>query len=164
MANQDAVEYAKDPIAQFSSRQAAEQACQTLRESGLPPSQISLVEQNLYPEIAPGKDKTKESVKGGAVAGALLGVVVALTISLLALNVANPPGHPLGIVVLTAVLGGLGGALAGSLIGAATGINVPTTEAVESDDRADLSENYVVVVEGTTAEVLHAKELLSQGS
>ena len=156
----------KRAVGTFPTRREAEAALTQLRDSGFDMDRISAIAQNQSGklegdiEIQSSEERAKEGAETGAVMGATTGGILGLIGSLSILAI---PG--VGIATEVAVL--LGNALLGSGIGAAGGTlvgalvcwGIPQEEAEYYEEL--LSEGvYVVLVEGSEAEISGAKAIL----
>jgi len=160
----------------FSSRQEAEQAMHQLRDSGFNMDRISIVAKSGDglrdlthddERYEPGKSNA-EQAKGGAGAGATAGAVTGGAIGLIgSLGVLAIPGigaaAEVGFLLANTLLGGGIGAASGGLIGALVGWGVPEDRAKYYNDRVYNDNDYLVMVEGSEAEIRTAESILSRG-
>jgi hypothetical protein len=159
----------------FSTRQEAEQAMYRLRDTGFDMNHISIVAKsgeglrdltgNDY--TAEGKTDA-EQAKGGAGAGATAGAVTGGAIGLIgSLGVLAIPGvgaaAEVGFLLANTLLGSGIGAAGGGLIGALIGWGVPEDRANYYNDRVYNENDYLVMVEGTDAEIKAAESVLREG-
>lgn len=168
----------KRAIGTFSNHADAEKALHELRDSSFPMNQVSIVGQDMNRNSsmsgAQGSDrlsdlddgnKADEGAKKGAATG---GAVGGLTGLLVGLGMVAIPG--VGPVMLagagatalaTALTGGAIGAATGGIVGGLVGLGIPEKEARTYSDRVDQG-HYLVMVEGTDADVQRAESILSQ--
>jgi len=156
----------------FPNRQQAEQALSELRDRGFPMDRVSIVakDANRRDEIAGTEvkervgNKADDGAKTGVVAGGALGGLTGLLVGLGALAI---PG--IGPIMLagagatalaTALSGGAIGAAAGGLLGALAGLGIPEERAKAYQHRISQGD-YLVMVEGTEAELRQAESILS---
>ncbi len=160
----------------FPTRRAAEQALHTLRDSGFPMDRVSViakdVEQN--ENIAGAEMQSRDQVgnkaddgaKAGALSGGALGGLTGLLVGLGALAI--PGIGPIMLVgaeataLATTLAGGAIGAVAGGLIGALVGLGIPEERAKVYNERVKRGE-YLVLINGTDAELARAEAILHQG-
>ncbi|MDJ0573370.1 MAG: hypothetical protein QNJ53_30635, partial [Pleurocapsa sp. MO_192.B19] len=139
--------------------------CNTFRENGCLNKKVeSRAEGNEKlagdVEVKSSSERAKDGAETGAVMGATTGGMLGLIGSLSVLAI---PG--IGIATEVAVLLGnalLGsgiGAAGGSLVGALIGWGIPEEEAIYYDELLSQG-NYVVLVEGTEAEINGAEAIL----
>lgn len=160
----------------FSTRQEAEQALHQLRDSGFNMDHISIVAKSgeglkdlASSEGSYDPSKTNaEQARGGAGAGATAGAVTGGAIGLIgSLGVLALPGigavAEVGFLLANTLLGGGIGAVSGGLIGALVGWGVPEDRANYYNDRVYNDNDYLVMVEGTDAEIRTAESILSRG-
>lgn len=166
----------KRAIGTFANHSDAEKALHELRDSNFPMSHVSIVGQDMNRNSsmagAQGSDrlsdldgnKADEGAKKGAATG---GAVGGLTGLLVGLGMVAIPG--VGPVMLagagatalaTALTGGAIGAATGGIVGGLVGLGIPEKEAKAYSDRVDQG-HYLVMVEGTEAEVQRAESILS---
>lgn len=155
----------------FSSRRDAEHALNELRDAGFPMDRISVVAKNAEGDHVAGTEvsdrlegnKADEGAAAGAATGGALGALTGLLIGLGA--VAIPGIGPVMLAGATATalattLSGTAiGAVAGGLIGALIGLGIPEERARVYSDRVSRGD-YLVMVEGTEAEIRHAEDVL----
>ncbi len=160
-------------IGTFPTRGEAEQALHELNRSGFPMDKVSVIAKDAdrTDGIAGTEvtdkvgNKADDGAKTGAVSG---GAVGGLTGLLVGLGVLAIPGiGPVmlagaGATVLATALSGTAiGAAAGGLLGALVGLGIPEKEAKVYSDRVSRGD-YLVMVQGTTAEIQHAERILKQ--
>ncbi|MBD1905773.1 general stress protein [Funiculus sociatus GB2-A5] len=161
----------KRAVGVFSSPQSAEYALNELKTSGFSMSQISIVarDRNGRDEIAgvdvrdnagnqTGSGATAGALAGGAVGGfvGLLGALSALTIPGIGPVVA---GGALASILGDALIGGAVGAATGGIVGALMGLGIPEEQAQVYNHRLSQGD-YLVIVEGTQAEITKAESIL----
>lgn len=157
----------------FPTRRAAESALEELKNSGFPMNKVSVIAKDgdRQSDIADVEvedhdrvgNKADEGAATGAVTGGVLGGLTGLLVGLGTLAI---PG--IGPIMLagagatalaTTVAGGAIGAAAGSLVGALVGLGIPEERARVYNDRVTQGE-YLVIVDGTEAEIDHAYKIL----
>jgi hypothetical protein len=157
----------------FPTRRAAELALEELKNSGFPMDKVSVIAKDgdRQSDIADVEvedhdrvgNKADEGAATGAVTGGVLGGLTGLLVGLGTLAI---PG--IGPIMLagagatalaTTVAGGAIGAAAGSLVGALVGLGIPEERARVYNDRVAQGE-YLVIVDGTDAEIDHAYKIL----
>ena len=109
-----------------------------------------------------------EQAKGGAGAGATAGAVTGGAIGLIgSLGVLAIPGvgaaAEVGFLLGNTLLGSGIGAAGGGLVGALIGWGVPEERANYYNDRVYNENDYLVMVEGTEAEIRAAEAVLQEG-
>ncbi len=154
-------------VGTFPNRQDAEAALSELRNSGFSMDGVSILAKN-----AEGKDnlggvevndrgdnESREGVGIGAVVGTVLGGLGGLLIGLEALLIPGV-GPFLAAGTIATTLAGAGiGAAAGGIVGALTGLGIPEEDAHAYSDRVSQGD-YLVMVEGTQAEIDRASSIL----
>jgi len=164
--------YDKRAVGVFSRRHDAERALNELRDAGFSMDRVSIVAKDAErgDQIA-GADmhdhtKADEGAATGAATGGALGALTGLLIGLGAIAI---PG--IGPVMLagatatalaTTLSGGAIGAVAGGLIGALIGLGIPEERARVYSDRVSQGD-YLVMVEGSDADISRAEGILSRG-
>jgi hypothetical protein len=157
----------------FSSRREAESALNTLKSSGFPMDKVSVIARDgdRQDDIAgvETSDRVGNKADEGAVAGSVAGGAVGgLTGLLVGLGTLAIPG--IGPVMLagagatalaTTISGGAIGAAAGGLLGALVGLGIPEERARVYNERVSQGD-YLVMVDGSEAEVQRAESILSQ--
>ncbi len=157
----------KRAIGTFPTRQAAENALIELRDSGFNMDKISAIakhpegEERLADvEVQSGTEKVKDGAETGAVMGATTGGMLGLVGSLSILAI---PGvgiaTEVAVLLGNALLGSGIGAAGGSLVGALIGWGIPEEQALYYNELMSQG-SYVVLVEGTEAEVNGAEAIL----
>ena len=172
-------------IGTFPNRSAAEQALHELRDSGFPMDRVSVIAKDSdRNETIAGADvrdrtgtvrdrgdvrdrddnKADDGAKVGALSGGALGGLTGLLVGIGALAI---PG--IGPIMLagaaatalaTTAAGGAIGAAAGSLLGGLVGLGVPEERARVYNDRVSAGD-YLVIVDGTDAEIARAEAILN---
>lgn len=164
----------KRAVGVFSHRRNAEQALQELKHSGFPMDRVSIVARDANskddiagtPVVERVDDKADEGAKVGAVSGTALGGLAGLLVGLGTLAI--PGIGPIMLAGATATalattLTGAGiGAVAGSLIGALIGLGIPEERAKVYHERVQRGD-YLVILDGTDAEIAQAEAILHQG-
>jgi len=154
----------------FPHRRDAEGAIHDLRDAGFNMSQISLVGKDVKDNSDLAGDltdrtKTDEGAKTGAATGGVLGGLGGLLVGLGALAIPGVgpviAGGALATALATTAAGGAIGAAAGGLTGALVGLGIPDDRARVYNDRVNRGD-YLVMVDGTQAEILHAEPILSR--
>lgn len=155
----------------FSTRQAAEQALQELKDSGFTMDRVSVIARDAdrKDEMA-GVDvrdqtgnKADDGAKVGAVSGGALGGLTGLLVGLGTLAI--PGIGPIllagagATVLATTAAGGAIGAVAGGLAGALIGLGIPEDRARVYSDRVSQG-HYLVMLDGTDAEINRAESIL----
>lgn len=154
-------------VGTFPTRQDAENALMELRDCGFNMDRISAIAQNppkpqtlADVEVKSSSQRAKDGAETGAVMGATTGGMLGLIGSLSVLAI---PGIGLAtevaILLGNALLGSGVGAAGGSLIGAMIGWGIPEEQAKYYDELLSQG-NYVVLVEGTEAEIKGAEAIL----
>jgi len=158
----------------FSSRREAEAALHRLRDTGFDMDHISIVAKSGEGlrdlggnDYDPSKSDA-EQAKGGAGAGATAGAVTGGAIGLIgSLGVLAIPGvgaaAEVGFLLGNTLLGSGIGAAGGGLVGALIGWGVPEERANYYNDRVYNENDYLVMVEGTEAEIRAAEAVLQEG-
>jgi uncharacterized protein (TIGR02271 family) len=159
-------------IGTFPTRREAEQALHELERSGFPMDKVSVIARDDRTDRLAGANvsepvgnKADDGAKTGAVSGGALGGLTGL---LVGLGVLAIPGiGPVmlagaGATVLATALSGTAiGAAAGGLLGALVGLGIPEKEAKVYSDRVSRGD-YLVMVQGTDADVQHAEQVLKR--
>jgi len=163
----------KRAVGVFPTRREAELALEELKNSGFSMDRVSVIAQDgdRQRDIADVEvedhdrvgNKADEGASAGALTGGALGGLTGLLVGLGALAI---PG--IGPIMLagagatalaTTLAGGAIGAAAGSLVGALVGLGIPEERAKVYNDRVARGE-YLVIVDGTDAEIAHAHKIL----
>ncbi|MGF1481085.1 MAG: YsnF/AvaK domain-containing protein [Cyanophyceae cyanobacterium] len=155
----------------FYSHDEAEAAIRALKDDGYDMDNISLLARN--PDGISGAEEVAdtegnnaaEGAGAGATTGAVIGGIGGL---LLGAGVLAIPGlGPVlaagaGISEIAATLAGAGiGAAAGGLVGALTGLGIPEEKAKVYDERVR-GGSFLVIVNGTAAEIARAESIMQQ--
>jgi hypothetical protein len=155
-------------VGMFSRREDAESALHELKNSGFPMDRVSVIAQDS--STIAGTEVTEnignladEGAKTGAVSGGAVGSLTGLLVGLGTLAI---PG--IGPVMLagatattlaTTLAGGAIGSAVGSLLGGLIGLGIPEAEAKSYNSRVE-SGHYMVIVDGSDAEIAHAEMIL----
>ncbi|MEP6487604.1 histidine kinase [Microcoleus vaginatus GB2-A3] len=164
----------KRAVGVFSTRRETEHALGELRTAGFDMNRVSVIAKDADSkgEIAgiDVHDSTDNKSDEGATKGALTGGTLGgLTGLLVGLGLVAIPG--IGPIMLagasataiaTTLAGTALGAAAGGLIGALVGMGIPEEEARAYNDRVARGD-YLVLVDGSEAEVARAETILSRG-
>ncbi len=161
----------KRAIGVFSHRRDAEAAIGDLRDHGISMDHVSIIGKNADGDRIGGVglndrvDDTKadDGAKAGAVTGGALGGLGGALVGLgiLAIPGVGPVllGGAAATALATALTGGAIGAAAGGIAGALVGLGIPEKNARIYSDRINKGD-YLVIVDGTDAEVHRAEEIL----
>ena len=174
MRTTDTQQQYRRAVGLFSSRQEAENALYRLRDTGFDMDHISIVAKSgegLRDLSGNDYDPSKsdgEQAKGGAGAGAAAGAVTGGAIGLIgSLGILAIPGvgvaAEVGFLLGNTLLGSGIGAASGGLIGALIGWGVPEEQANYYNDRVYNENDYLVMVEGSEAEIRAAENILREG-
>ncbi|WP_017655520.1 general stress protein [Fortiea contorta] len=158
----------------FSHRRNAEQALHELKHSGFPMDRVSVIARDAdrkddiagTPVQETVGDKADEGAKVGAISGTAVGGLTGLLVGLGTLAI--PGIGPIMLAGATATtlvttLAGAGiGAVAGSLLGALIGLGIPEERAKVYNERVERGD-YLVIVDGTDAEIAQAEAILRRG-
>ncbi len=157
-------------IGVFAHRRDAEAAVRELRDAGFNMSQISLVGKDVKDDASlegnlTNRTKADEGAAAGAATGGALGGLTGLLVGLGALAIPGIgpviAGGALATALATTAAGGAIGAAAGGLTGALVGLGVPDDRARVYNDRVNRGD-YLVMVDGTQAEIMQAETILSR--
>lgn len=171
----------KRAIGSFEHRREAEAALTELRNSGFSMNQVSMIAKDADRRDASnvggnvggsvgtamrGDDnRADEGAKAGAATGGALGGLGGLLVGLGALAIPGigpvVAGGAVATALATALTGGAIGAAAGGLTGGLVGLGIPEDRARVYNDRFDRGD-YLVMLDGTEAEVRHAETILSR--
>jgi hypothetical protein len=157
----------------FNSRQAAESALTELRDSGFSMDRVSVIARDMdQNDQLAGADvsdrvgnQAREGAGAGAVTGTALGGLGGLLVGLGALAI--PGIGPIvlagaGATALATTAAGAGiGAAAGGLVGGLVGLGIPEDRARVYNERVSRGD-YLVMVDGTEAEIQRAATVLSR--
>ncbi|ARV60932.1 histidine kinase [Nostocales cyanobacterium HT-58-2] len=161
----------KRAVGVFSNRRDAEDALYELRDSGFPIDRVSVIKRDADrndniagTEVREGiGNKSDEGATVGAVSGGVLGGLTGLLVGLGTLAI--PGIGPIMLAGATATalattLAGAGiGAAAGGLLGALIGLGIPEERARVYNERVERG-HYLVIIDGTDAEIARAEEIL----
>ncbi|MGB5959111.1 MAG: general stress protein [Coleofasciculaceae cyanobacterium] len=168
----------KRAVGVFSTRREAELALRELKDSNFAMDRVSVIAQDaddvgnmagadVRDDIRDSDDnKADEGAKAGAVTGGALGGLTGLLVGLGSLAI--PGVGPIMLAgatataIATTVAGGAIGAAAGSLLGALIGLGIPEDEARNYNERISRG-HYLVMIEGSDAEIARAQSILSRG-
>jgi len=163
----------KRAVGVFRSRREAENALNALRDSGFSMDKISVLAKDVdrNEEIAGvdiqdrnevrdrGDNESQEGAGIGAVTGTALGGIGGLLVGLEALVIPGVGPFLAAGTVATTLAGAGIGAAAGAIVGALTGLGIPEEDAKAYDRRVSQGD-YLVMIEGTEAEIDRAGSLL----
>ncbi len=160
----------------FSTRSAAETALQALQASGFSMNQVSVIAKNAdesqemsgvhlqdqigNQEVDAGNATASNLAYGGATATVLLGLT---SLSIPGIGAVLAAGTLAASLVASVAGAGINAASASSLVQAMTASGIDKQQAETYSDRL-LRGDYVVLVEGSEAEIQHAAGILSQNS
>jgi len=164
----------KRAVGVFSTRRETEHALGELRTAGFDMDRVSVIAKDADSkgDIAGidvhdnADNKADEGATKGALTGGTLGGLTGLLVGLGALAI--PGIGPIMLAgaaattIATTLAGTALGAAAGSLIGALVGLGIPEEEARAYSDRVERGD-YLVLVDGSEAEVAKAETVLSRG-
>ena len=164
----------KRAVGVFSTRPEAEKALHTLNDSGFGMGQVSVIARDADSDrgIAGAEvkkqvgNKADEGASVGAVSGGALGGLTGLLVGLGTLAI--PGVGPIMLAgaaataLATTAAGGAIGAATGGLLGGLAGLGIPEREAKAYHDRVDQG-GYLVIVDGTEAEINRAESILNHG-
>ncbi|MHC5934390.1 histidine kinase [Nostoc sp.] len=162
----------KRGVGVFSNRRDAEHALHELKNVGFDMNRVSVITQDGDKDDIAGAevrdrvgDKSDEGAKVGAATGGALGGLTGLLVGLGTLAI--PGIGPIMLAgaaatTLATTLAGAGiGAVAGSLLGALIGLGIPEERARVYDERVRRG-HYLVILDGTDAEIIRAEAILHQ--
>lgn len=164
----------KRAVGVFSTRRETEHALGELRAGGFDMDRVSVIAKDADSkgEIAgidvqeSADNKADEGATKGALTGGTLGGLTGLLVGLGL--VAIPGIGPIMLAgasataIATTLAGTALGAAAGSLLGALVGLGIPEEEAKAYSDRVERGD-YLVLLDGSEAEVAKAETILSRG-
>ncbi|MEG4572906.1 histidine kinase [Microcoleus sp. N3A4] len=164
----------KRAVGVFSTRRETEHALSELRAAGFDMERVSVIAKDADSkgEIAgldvqeSADNKADEGATKGALTGGTLGGLTGLLVGLGL--VAIPGIGPIMLAgasataIATTLAGTALGAAAGSLIGALVGLGIPEEEAKAYNERVARGD-YLVLLDGSEAEVARAETILSRG-
>lgn len=165
----------KRAIGVFPHRRDAEAALTELREAGFPLNQVSIIAKNadgINGDRVAGVDrnlgagnKADEGAKAGAATGGAIGGLGGLLVGLGALAIPGVgpiiAGGAVATALATTLAGGAIGAAAGGIGGGLVGLGIPEDRARVYSDRFQRGD-YLVIVDGTEAEIQHAETILKR--
>ncbi|MCU0535773.1 MAG: general stress protein [Hydrococcus sp. Prado102] len=166
----------KRAVGTFSSKREAQAALNELRNSGFAMDKISVLAKDTdrNEQVAGigvtdrddikdrGDTEAQEGAGIGATAGTVLGGAGGLLVGLEALIIPGV-GPFLAAGTIATTLAGAGiGAAAGAIVGALTGLGIPEEDAKAYDQRISQGD-YLVILEGTEAEIDRAGSILRNG-
>ncbi|MBN3960446.1 general stress protein [Nostoc sp. NMS8] len=162
----------KRGVGVFSNRRDVENALHELKKVGFDMNRVSVITQDGDRDDIAGAevrdrvgDKSDEGAKVGAATGGALGGLAGLLVGLGTLAI--PGIGPIMLAgaaatTLATTLAGAGiGAVAGSLLGALIGLGIPEERARVYDERVRRG-HYLVILDGTDAEILRAEAILNR--
>jgi hypothetical protein len=156
-------------IGLFSDHQSAEIALTQLRDSGFDMNRVSVVNKNTDTDNMagasgkPNGDRVAESAGESAAVGGVTGGAIGLIGSLGVLAIPGVgPVAELGVLLANTVFAGALGAASGGLLGALVGWGLPEDQAQYYSDRVNKSGDYLVIVEGDSATINAAQNVLQQ--
>lgn len=167
----------KRAVGVFSNHQAAENALNELRDAGFSMNQVSIIakdSERLDQSNRIGDTQVQEltetthvdeGTKTGAAAGGAVGGLTGLLVGLGTLAI--PGVGPIMLAgaaataIATALAGGAIGAAAGGLVGGLIGLGIPEDRARVYYDYV-VRGDYLVIVDGTEAEILRAEAILKR--
>lgn len=159
----------------FSSHKEAEAALNQLREAQFPMNQVSIIAKDsdrlkdsdrIGDTQVQDLNESNQADKGAVTGAATGGTIGGITGLLVGLGTLAIPG--IGPIMLagatataiaTTFAGGAIGAVAGGLVGGLVGLGIPEEQAKVYHDHV-VNGGYLVIVDGTDAEILHAEEIL----
>jgi hypothetical protein len=162
-------------VGTFSSHQDAENALNELRDAGFAMNQVSIIakdtdrlDQSDRIGETQVQDMTEQThvddgAKTGAAAGGTVGGITGLLVGLGTLAI--PGVGPIMLAgatataIATTLAGGAIGAATGGLVGGLVGLGIPEERAQAYNDSVSRGD-YLVIVDGTEAEVMQAEEML----
>ncbi|MCY7391543.1 MAG: general stress protein [Leptolyngbyaceae cyanobacterium CAN_BIN12] len=167
----------KRAVGIFYSHQEAENALNGLRDAGFAMNQVSIIAKDA--ERLDQRDRigethvqeltetthVDEGAKTGAAAGGAAGGLTGLLVGLGTLAI--PGVGPIMLAgaaataIATTLAGGAIGAAAGGLVGGLIGLGIPEERARVYHDHV-VRGNYLVIVDGTDAEILRAEAILKR--
>lgn len=167
----------KRAVGIFSSHQDAESALNELRDAGFAMNQVSIIAKDadrLDQSNRIGETRVQdlteathvdEGAKTGAAAGGAVGGLTGLLVGLGTLAI--PGVGPIMLAgaaataIATTLAGGAIGAAAGGLVGGLIGLGIPEERARIYHDYV-VRGDYLVIVDGTEAEILRAETILKR--
>jgi hypothetical protein len=160
----------KRAVGVFSHRRDAETALHELKNSGFSMERVSVITQDTDSKNMSGAEvrekvgnKADEGASLGAATGGTLGGLTGLLVGLGTLAIPGVGPVMLAGATATAIattLAGAGiGAAAGGLLGGLIGLGIPEEEARSYNTRVERG-HYLVIVDGTDAEITRAERIL----
>ncbi|AFZ60580.1 histidine kinase [Anabaena cylindrica FACHB-243] len=158
----------KRAVGVFTHRHDAETALNELRNAGFPMSYVSLIAKdtngNVNRNLETG-NQAGEGLKAGAVTGGAIGGLGGLLVGLgtLAIPAVGPVmvAGAAATALATTLTGGAVGAAVGGIAGGLVGLGIPKERAEVYSDRFQKG-HYLVIVDGTEAEIHHAETILKR--
>ncbi|NDJ24593.1 histidine kinase [Nostoc sp. B(2019)] len=165
-------DFGRRAIGAFSHRRDAEAALTELRDAGFAMNNVSIIAKDANGQNIAGVDtntgagnKAGEGAKTGAATGGVLGGLGGLLVGLGALAIPGVgpviAGGAAATALATTVTGGAIGAAAGGIVGGLVGLGIPEDRARVYSDRFQRGD-YLVIVDGTEAEIRHAEGILKR--
>ncbi|MBD6617381.1 histidine kinase [Komarekiella sp. 'clone 1'] len=165
-------DFGRRAIGAFSHRRDAEAALTELRDAGFAMNNVSIIAKDASGQNIAGVDtntgagnKAGEGAKAGAATGGVLGGLGGLLVGLGALAIPGIgpviAGGAAATALATTVTGGAIGAAAGGIVGGLVGLGIPEDRARVYSDRFQRGD-YLVIVDGTEAEIRHAEGILKR--
>ncbi|WP_414568821.1 histidine kinase [Nostoc sp. CCY 9925] len=162
----------KRAVGVFSTRRDVEHALHELKNAGFDMNRVSVITRDGERDDIAGAevrdrvgDKSDEGAAVGAVSGGAVGGLTGLLVGLGTLAIPGIGPIMLAGAAATALattLAGAGiGAVAGSLLGALIGLGIPEERARVYDERVKRGQ-YLVIIDGTDAEIARAEAILRQ--
>jgi len=165
----------KRAVGIFSTHEEAENALSELKNAGFAMNQVSIIAKdtdhlNDSDQIGDARvqdlneaNQGDKGAKTGAAAGGAVGGITGLLIGLGTLAI--PGIGPIMLAgatataIATTLAGGAIGAVAGGLVGGLVGLGIPEEQAQIYHDHV-VNGGYLVIVDGTEAEIMLAEEIL----
>jgi hypothetical protein len=165
----------KRAVGIFSSHDEAEMALNELRDAGFAMNQVSIIAKDTarlneseqigdvqvqdLNEANQGDKGVKTGVAAGGAVGGFTGLLIGLgTLAIPGIGPIMLAGAT-ATAIATTLAGGAIGAVAGGLVGGLVGLGIPEEQAQAYHDHV-VSGSYLVIVDGTEAEILKAAEIL----
>jgi uncharacterized membrane protein len=157
-------------VGTFATAHEAEVALRELKASGFPMDRVSLIGRENASLTDRGQQLAQDTevtdkAKAGAVAGGTIGGLTGLLVGLGAFAIPGigpvMAGGAFATALATTATGGAIGAATGGVIGSLVGLGIPEDRARTYSDRVSRGE-YLVMVEGSEAEIHQAEQILSQ--
>ncbi|WP_219729965.1 general stress protein [Sodalinema gerasimenkoae] len=167
-----ATAYQKRAVGIFATQSEAERALRDVKDSGFPMDRVSVIAKDKNRPVSDdlhGGDEGNKADEGAAVGAATGGTIGTITGLLVGLGVLAIPGiGPIMLAGATATAvattagGAAIGAATGGLIGALVGLGIPEERAKVYKQRVAQGD-YLVIVDGTEADITRAGKILKQG-